>query len=84
VRHVLRRATREGHDADDVLSAYEAFLFHWPADRRDAALAAVEAGMRDATATGLMRGLQVSTRPAPCWLVLLPARLSGDGIEGVA
>ena len=50
VRRTLRRATREGHDSSTVVSAYEAQLSHWPAQRREAAMRAVLAGIDDADA----------------------------------
>ena len=51
-RHILRRATRDGHDTADVLDAYSAALSDWPPHRRAAALRAVLAGFDDAHAAG--------------------------------
>src|ERR1035438_3835695 len=52
IRHVLWRATKEGHDTDAVLSAHSRSLADWPPDRRAAALRAVLAGFDDAHAAG--------------------------------
>jgi hypothetical protein len=56
VRHVLRRAYREGKGSDDVLSAYSLAVVDWPPQRRRAALALVEAALAPAPPLSFVPG----------------------------
>jgi hypothetical protein len=71
LRRVVRRATSEGHDAANVLAAFEQFLADWSDDRRVVVLRAVAAAFDDL--------VRLPARPT-----VIPCRANGDGFGDVA